>query len=194
MKSEHISNIRKKNLLLSPRKYLWLQIPEEYSNINFSLLLDFIDKYSEYGKENKYGNAYYRIRKESNKLFGVGLYSPMKLKTSKREIKSIMNSVISKINGNNYIKISFKISYIFKAIITIIDNIKKDNNIKLPNSLNHTINVSYGIAFYSKYINVYDSFFDELQEASIDSVGYSLKVELNNDFHSESSIFNTIVS
>lgn len=194
MKNEHISNIKKKDILLSPRKYLWLQIPEEYSNVNFSLLLDFIDKYSEYGKENKYGNAYYRIRKESNKLFGVGFYSPMKLKTSKREIKSIMNSVLSKSNGNYYIKISFKISYIFKAIITIVDNIKKDNDIEIPDYLKHTINVTYGIAFYDKHIVAYNSYFSEFQENNINSAGYSLKAELNNDFHSENSIFNTVVS
>ncbi len=193
MKKEHISNIRKKDLLLYPRKYLWLQIPEEYSNINFSLLLDFIDKYSEYGKENKYGNAYYRIRKETNRLFGIGFYSPTKLKTSKREIKSIMNSVISKIDGQNYIKISFKISYIFKGIISIVDEIQKSNNVKLSDNLKHTINITYGVAFYEKYIDTYDVFFEDIQENNINSVGYRLKAELNNDFHSENSIFNTIV-
>lgn len=193
MNNEHISNIKKKDLLLNPAKYLWLPISEEYSNINFSLLLEFIDEYSEYGKEHKYGNAYYRIRKESNKIFGVGFYSPMKLKTSKREIKSILNSTISKIDGRTYIKISFKISYIFKAIINIICYIEKDNNITLPSNLKQTINLTYGIAFYNKFIDAYDSFFDELQENYINSVGYRLKAELNNDFHSENSIFNTIV-
>lgn len=193
MNNEHISNIKKKDLLLYPGKYLWLQISEEYSNINFSLLLDFIDEYSEYGKEHKYGNAYYRIRKESNKIFGVGFYSPMKLKTSKREIKSILNSKISKIDGKSYLKISLKISYIFKAIVNIICDIEKDNNITLPSNLRQTINLTYGIAFYNKYIEAYDSFFDELQENYINSVGYRLKAELNNDFHSENSVFNTIV-
>lgn len=193
MNNEHISNIKKQDLLLYPSKYLWLPISEEYSNINFSLLLDFIDEYSEYGKEHKYGNAYYRIRKESNKIFGVGFYSPMKLKTSKREIKSILNSVISKINGKSYIKISFKISYIFKAIISIICDIEKDNNITLPSNLRQTFDLTYGIAFYKKFIEAYDAFFDELQENDINSVGYHLKAELNNDFHSENSIFNTIV-
>ena len=193
MNNEHISNIKKKDLLLYPGKYLWLQISEEYSNINFSLLLDFIDEYSEYGKEHKYGNAYYRIRKESNKIFGVGFYSPMKLKTSKMEIKSILNSKISKIDGKSYLKISFKISYIFKAIVNIICDIEKDNNITLPSNLRQTINLTYGIAFYNKYIEAYDSFFDELQENYINSVGYRLKAELNNDFHSENSVFNTIV-
>lgn len=191
--NEHISNIRKKDLLLNPGKYLWLPISEEYSNINFSLLLEFIDEYSEYGKEHKYGNAYYRIRKESNKIFGVGFHSPMKLKTSKREIKSILNSVISKINGKTYIKISYKISYIFKAIVSIVCDIENDNNITLPSNLRQTINLAYGIAFYKKHIEAYDSFFDELQENDINSVGYRLKVELNNDFHSENSIFNTVV-
>ncbi len=193
MNNKYISNIRKKDLLLNPRKYLWLQIPDEYSNINFLLLLDFIDEYSQYGKVNKYGNAYYRIRKETNRVFGIGSHSHIKLKTSKREIKSVMHSVISKSNGKNYIKISFKISYIFKAIINIINDIEKDNNIKLPDNLKHTVGITYGVAFYEKYIEAYDSFFDKLNENNINSVGYHLKAELNNDFHSDNSIFNNIV-
>lgn len=190
---QRISNIRKKDLLLSSRKYLWLQIPEEYSNINFSLLLDFIDKYSDYGKEHKHGNAYYRIRKVSNQIYGVSFYSPMKLKTSKHEVKSIKKSVVSKVNGNNYIKIPYKISYIFKAIIAIVDDITKENNIKLPEDLKHTMNLTYGIAFYEKYIDTYDSYFDDIQENNLNNVGYWLKAELNNDFHSENSIFNTVI-
>lgn len=193
MNEEHTSNISKKHILLSPRKYLWLQTSEEYSNINFSRLLDFIDKYSEYGKEHKYGNAYYRIRKVSNELFGVRPYSPTKLKISKHEIKSISNTFVSKINGNTYIKIPFKISYIFKAIISIVNDIKKDYNIEFPDDLKHTINVAYGIAFYNKHIETYDIYFDGIQENDITKPGYRLKVELNNDFHSENSIFNIIV-
>lgn len=191
MKKEHISNIRKKDILLSPTKYLWLQVPEEFSNVNFTLLLDFIDKYSDYGKDYKYGNAYYRIRMESNKLLGIGLYSPTK--TSKREIKSIRNTVVSKIDKKYYIKIPYKISYIFKAIIIIIDEIEKEHSVLLPNELSHTKALAYGIAFYDKYIDTYDAYYDDLQENHFNLVGYQLKAELYNDFHSENSVFNTIV-
>ena len=193
MTKNTISNITKKDLLLSPRKYLWLQIPEKYSNTNFSLLLDFIEKYSDYGRDNRYGNAYYAIRKEANKIFGVGRYSPINLKISKHEIKSIRCSVMSKINGNHYIKIPYKISYIFKAIISIIEKIKSENNISLSPDLQHTLNLTYRIAFYEKYIEIYDTFFEDIQELDLNNKGYWLKVELNNDFHSEGSIFNTIV-
>lgn len=193
MTKNTISNITKKDLLLSPRKYLWLQISEEYSNINFSFLLDFIEKYSDYGKDNRYGNAYYIIRKESNRLLGVGRYSPSKLKISKHEIKSIRSSFISKLNGKQYIRIPYKISYIFKAIISIVANIKKEHNVSLSSDLQHTINLTYRIAFYEKYVEIYDTFFQDIQELSLDNKGYWLKAELYNDFHSEGSVFHTIV-
>lgn len=193
-KKKHISNIRKKDLLLNPRKYLWLPIEEtEYSNINFSLLLEFIEKYSEYGRETPYGNAYYRIRQKSNQLFGIGRYSPRKLKTSKWEIKSIMCATVSKINGKAYLKIPYKVSYIFKAIIDIVNEIEENNNVKLPSNLMHTINVTYGVAFYEKYIDTYDAFAEELQDNNREFVGYKLKAELNNDFHCENSVFNILV-
>lgn len=188
-----ISNITKKELLLSTSNYLWLEIPDEYSNINFSLLLDFIEKYSDYGKDRLYGNAYYIIRKESNKLFGVGRYSPRKLKISKHEIKSIRNSFISRMNHRTYIKIPYKISYIFKAIISIVEKIKTENNVTLSADLQHTINLTYKIAFYQKPVAVYDAYFQDLYHLYLNNNGYYLKIKLNDDFHSKSSIFNTIV-
>lgn len=188
MGREHVSNICKKDLLLNPGKYLWLEIEEEYSNVDFSLLLDFIDKYSAYGKEKPYGNAYYRIRMKANQLFGVGKHSPMTLKTSKREIKSIMCSTVSRLNSKVYLKIPYKISYIFKAIIDIVDEIES-NGVALPSELAHTVDVAYGIVFYGKYIDTYDSFSEELQDNNRKFVGYRLKAELNNDFHCEDSIF-----
>lgn len=193
MKNEHISNIKRRDLLLNPRKYLWLEIPEEYSNINFSLLLKFIDNYSDYGKEHVYGNAYVRIRKVTNKLLGASTASPKKLKNSKHEIRSIKNTTISKINGKLYLKIPFKISYIFKAIIIIVDEIENQYNIKLPAELKDTIDLSYGIAFYDKFIATYDSYYSDLEENNREKIGYKLKAELYNDFHSENSVFKTIV-
>ncbi len=193
MKPNTLSNITKKDLLRNPANYLWLQIPEQYSNINFSLLLDFIEYYSDFGKDNRYGNAYYIIRKEANKFFGVGRYSPRKLKISKYEIKSLRNSYTSKLNGKQYLKIPYKISYIFKAIISIIENIKIQNNVELSPDLQHTLNLTYRIAFYEKYVATYDAFYQEILKLNFNSSGYRLKAELHNDFHSEGSVLNTVV-
>ena len=193
MEKTHISIIQKKDLLLYPRKYLWLQIEEKYSNINFSHLLFFIEKYSEYGKDKRLGNAYYRIRQKSNELFSIGKFSPKKLRTTKREIKSIMNSTVSKIDGRLYLKIPYKIAYIFNAIISIVNEIENDNNISLPKELADTINITYGIAFYEKYIDVYDAFSDEFQNQNRQCIGYRLKADLKEDFHCENSIFNSLV-
>jgi len=193
MMREFTSNIKKRDLLLNPTNYLWLEVSEDYSNTNFMHLLEFIEEYSDYGKDSRYGNAYYIIRKTSNELFGVGRYSPVKLKISKREIKSIRSSVMCYYNGKKYIKIPYKISYIFKALILIVEEIEKKNNIGLPDKLSTVINLTYRIGFYEKQVEIYDSYFEEIRENNLTKEGYRLKVELNNDFHSEGSIFNTII-
>lgn len=63
----------------------------------------------------------------------------------------------------------------------------------MPSDLKHTINVTYGVAFYEKYIDIYDAFAEELQDNNREFVGYKLKAELNNDFHCENSVFNILV-
>lgn len=193
MRYEHISNIKKKDLLLCPSNYLWLEVSDEYSNANFLMLLNFIDKNIDCGKKHKYGNAYFAIRKEANIALGAGLFSPRKAKISKREIKSILCTTVKKNNGNFWLKIPYKISYIFRAVIVLVNKIEQENGVPLPPSLYKTAELAYGIAFYKKHIDTYDAKYDELQANNIDKIGYHLKVELNNDFHSESSIFKTIV-
>lgn len=99
-----------------------------------------------------------------------------------------MCSTVSRLNSKVYLKIPYKISYIFKAIIDIVDEIES-NGVALPSELAHTVDVAYGIVFYGKYIDTYDSFSEELQDNNRKFVGYRLKAELNNDFHCEDSIF-----
>lgn len=193
MISTHVSNIRKKDLLIYPSKYLWLEIPEEYSNINFSHLLDFIDKNTERGKDYKYGNAYSKIREVANQLLGVRAGSPMKLKVSKREIRTIRSTTISKIGRKTYLKIPYKISYIFKALCIIVEEIEDKYNITLPDELRNTVGMSYGVAFYNKFISTYDAYYGGLEERNREGIGYRLQVELNNDFHSENSVFDNIL-
>ena len=188
----NISNIRKKDLFLYPDRYLWLQIPEGYSNANFALLLEFIDKFCDCGRERKYGNAYYIIRKETDKLLGIGWYHPSSIKTSKREIRSILSS-INKIGSRNYIKIPYKISYIFQAIILIVEKIQADNKIDLPDDLRKIIGMTYGIAFYENHIRTYDVYYSYIQDNNVNNIGFGLKAELKNDFYSENSVFNKVV-
>lgn len=191
----YISNIKKKDLLKNLNNYLWLEIEQDnYKNINFAVLLEFIDKYVCYGKGYPYGNAYYAIRKKANELFGIRRYAPVKLKISKHEIRAILHSIKGKISGRTYLKISYKISYIFKAIILIVDEIEKKEKVKLPKELEATVNFTYGVVFFEKFIEVYDGYYGRFKDKAIDNAGYRLKMELSNDFHSEASVFNNLVN
>lgn len=198
---KRISNIKRKNLILSPDKYLRLTIDEDYQNINFAILLDFIDQYAPQRKNTsihtqtiyKYGNAYAYIRQKTNELLGISRTPFAYIRTSKREIKSILSHIQS-LAGKKYIKIPYKISYIFAALIVIIEEIQKNFKVQLPTNLQSVYNLTYGLAFYSYHINVYDSFYNRtIKSKNNTESGYFVKSELNNDFHSENSIFHTIL-
>lgn len=193
--SEQVSNISKRDTCYGLFKYMWIEIPEQYVNYNFSELLQFIDSYSEYYEKCKpYGNAYQRIKEVANRLYGVGRYSNPKLKTSKRELRSILHSVTSKINGKQYIKIPYKIAYVFKAIVLIVDEIKELNNIeKLPSSLESTVGLTYSAAFYAYHTTVYDVWREVFRKNNFDGRGYELKNKLNDDLHSERNALSVIV-
>lgn len=196
-----ISNIKRKNLILAPDKYLRISINEEYQNINFAVLLNFIDKYAPKRKNisddmqviYEYGNAYAYIRQKTNELLGIGRTPLHYIRTSKREIKSILFHTQSW-TGAKYIKIPYKISYIFAAIIEIVKEIQINFHVELPENLKDTFNCTYGLAFYAYHIDVYDDCYNRiLHKRNESELGYFMKSELNNDFHSENSIFRTIV-
>lgn len=193
--NSQISKISKRDTLYGLFKYMWIEIPEQYVNCNFSELLKFIDNYSEYYEKCKpYGNAYQRIKEVSNRLYGVGRYSNPKLKTSKREIRSILQSVTGKVNGKYYIKIPYKIAYIFNAIALIVDEIITNSGIKmLPPTLKNTVGLTYRAAFYMNHIMVYDSWFEVLRKNNFDEKGYNLKCKLNDDLHSGHNALSVIV-
>ncbi|MBS5363088.1 hypothetical protein [Butyribacter intestini] len=194
-KKQKISNIRKKDLLKSPWNYLWLEIESDsYSNVRFAELLEFIDKYYVYGKKYPYGNAYYVIRKKANELYGIRRYAPVKLRISKHEVRAILHSVETAIMRRKYLKIPYKVSYIFKAIVLLVEEIEKNNNIKLPEELGFTMGLTYGTAFFDKYIDIYDGYYDRFQNRYFDgNIGYKLKMALYDDFHSDGSVFKIYV-
>lgn len=196
MRQNYISNIKKRDLLQAT-KYMWIEYDQIFQNLNFERLLDFIDSYTleKNKKENEYrfGKAYRRIRKESNRLLGINVGSPYILRTSKHEIKSIFNITQSKLDKKTYIKIPYKISYIFRAIINIVDQIEQENNIELPDPLKETLNITYGMAFYGTHIRVYDAKYRQIYEQHILEPGYKLKVTMHSEFHAANSVFKTIV-
>lgn len=192
MNNNHISNIRRKDLILliGQMKYYRIDVYDNYDNKNFRLLLEFIGNNFDYGRNND-GNAYRAICIEANKLLGCWRGAPKNLKVSKKEIKTI-SSTITNNRGKVCLKIPYKISYIFKAIINIVEKIKSDKNIKLPKELKHVYNLTYGIAFYSEHICQYKGKYQEILDHDKDEPGHKLKKELHNDFESYNSVFYSI--
>jgi hypothetical protein len=189
MKNNNYSNITKKNLLLHPEKYFWIEITDPYFNSNFLKLLKFIDSNVDYGKDHDLGNAYYCIRNRTNKLLGVGPGSPVYIKTSKREIRTIRLSVEKGLLAKkNYLRIPYKVSYIFKAIIDIVEELSQ--KVPIPSDLSQCISNTYKIAFYNKHISTYNTYFNSINENNLHDPGYAIKVALNDDFNSPNSVFN----
>jgi hypothetical protein len=184
--SEQFSNISRKELMYHPEKYINIPIEKEYLNDNFYKLLQYIDRNVEGKSEHPLGNAYFRIRKEANKLLGVGKGTPRYVRTSKREIRSIRQSFKSILQGDT-IKIPYKISYIFKAIILILDDIEEE----IPNELHSCIGLMYSVAFYSQHISVYRSRYSEIASRAINEPGLKMKKKMIDEFESGNSVFNT---
>lgn len=130
---------------------------KRYVNINFDELLEYIGNHFPINNRTPIGSAYVKIRKETDKLLQVSWSHNWKLKTSKREVSSIRRSkywIPEKQGEHYYIRIPYKIGFIFTAIINIVSEIAK--NEPIPTSLNNCINSTYGLSFYSYHIAAYD--------------------------------------
>lgn len=158
---------------------------------NFELLFKYIGDNSNANRKNYEGRAYYEIRKETDKLLKLTFIKDKKLKTSKAEVKTL-RKCFKDIVGNNYtMKIPYKISYIFKAIINIVERIEKTN--PLPYELTHVLGLCYGVAFYEKYIKTYNRYYDEIKTDYLLTNSCRCRYELKNDFESITSPFAVIV-
>lgn len=183
------SNLTKKDLLLHPEKYIWIEISDPYFNANFHKLLKFIDSNVDCGKDYELGNAYYIIRKRTNMLLGIRHGFLMYMKTSKKEIRTIRLSVErGLLIKKNYLRIPYKASYIFRAIYEIVNEIKR--KVAIPSDLTDCIGKTYKIAFYNKHISSYNTYYDRIKEKNSFEPGYFIKEALSNDFNSTNSAFN----
>lgn len=139
-------------------------------------------------KHNKIGIAYNIIRRRTDKIIGI---SPLKklfhpYKTSKKELQSIKTIYKKNIFQNlHYLKIPYRIDFIFEATIKTIEDIEK-SGIMMPSSLSGLVGQLYKYAFYIKHY--------ELFEANYGAGGSEkteIMVELYDDFNSEHSALNT---
>ena len=90
-----------------------------------------------------------------------------------------------------YIRIPYKISYIFTAIINIVSEICQTEPI--PHELENCVGQTYGMSFYSYYIEHYDLMYR--QKFKEDARIYIERVNparIYNDFHSANSVFHKL--
>lgn len=153
---------RKLILQAGIHKYFKAVLPmAQYQNENdsFSKLLAFIGRHKHTGNKNDIGSAYFAIRKKTDELLGLNGFQSM-TKTSKREVASIRfyyskAGIFEKEDGK-YVKIPFKIAYIFKAIDLIVKDIS-DAGHAIPGQLNDYIHRTYLNSFYSVHAQAYDN-------------------------------------
>jgi len=162
-----------------------------YINVDFTKLLNYIGEYYPMNNRNPIGCAYTIIRKETDKLLHVyGIFN-RDLKTSKREVSSIRMAkywIAEKKNSHYYIRIPYKISFIFAAIINIIGELSKEYPI--PKDLDHCVNQAYGLSFYKFYITEYDRLYKKNFKTDATQSGEkSNPAKLYDEFHSTANVF-----
>ena len=167
---------------------------ERYQNDNFTKLLEYIGKCYPIANRNAIGCAYKVIQKETNRLLHVSLKKNWDLRTSKKEISSIRQArywIVEKTGRHYYLRIPYKISYIFTAICNIVREISPKTPI--PIELRDCINHAYGYSFYAYYITNYDIMYR--LKFRQDALQYGTRqnpAKLYNEFHSPGNIFDTI--
>lgn len=166
-----------------------------YENINFTKLLRFIGENYPMNNRDPIGCAYKKIQKETDKLLNVSWTCNWKLKTSKREVSSIRLAKYWLLEGKKnhyYIRIPYKISFIFTAIINIVNELSKEKPI--PSDLKDCVGVAYGASFYAFHMDLYDLMYKkQFKEDAQLSDAKKNPAKLYNDFHSPSSVFRHVL-
>lgn len=170
-------------------KYYRVSLPDETSNsgnVNFNKLLFFIGTHKPYRDRDEIGSAYMVIRQRTNQLLGLDWRNPV-LRTSKREVAAIRFYYQRKEKNANdlFVKIPFKVAYIFKAVALIVEEIHNDG-FDIPADLQPLVDQTYLIAFYEEYVDAYDSCRGTIP------IDKSAQRALNNDFHGLDSPLNDI--
>lgn len=164
---------------------------DRYINADFTKLLNYIGEHYPMNNRNPIGCAYTIIRKETDKLLHVCGSCNRDLKTSKREVSSIRMAkywIAEKRNNHYYIRIPYKISFIFAAIINIIGELAK--KYPIPTNLNDCIDQAYGLSFYKFYITEYDRLYKKTFKTDATQSGEkSNPAKLYDEFHSPANVF-----
>ena len=173
-----------------PNKYYRVSLPDNTSNsgnADFNKLLFFIGTYKQYRDREAIGSAYMAIRQKTNQILGLDWRNPI-LRTSKREVQAIRFYYQKTENRTTklYVKIPFKVAYIFKAVAEIVKEIQDTKKVGIPAELQPLVDQTYLIAFYKEYAEAYDNSYNTIP------LDMEAPRALNNDFHGTYSPLNAV--
>lgn len=133
----------------------------ENVGINLSIVYMYIDQHKNMGSIFPYGNAYKIIR-----LRATQLTNRNDIKISKREVSSLINYKFFPYL-KNYIKIPYKLHYIFLAIFQILSELEEQN--PLPTELKNFLETDCRKLFYSIQSELYKEWIkDNMNKLTID--------------------------
>lgn len=138
---------------LGTPKYVKIYIGDiDRSNIGVNLLIlyRYIGRYSNYGR-NEIGNAYKAIQNKANKT-----YNGRRAKFSKREVASLVR-IFSKYGSGKkteYVKIPYRLEYLFVAIFELVDEISLKYDI--PMDLEEFRETLRRTVFYDEQYHLFD--------------------------------------
>lgn len=114
-----MSNVKLNEVTYPYVKIQLLNGQSEEIGVNLQKLYKYINEHKNMGGFPPYGNAFRIIKKRAQQLSGRN-----DVKFSKREIAALIRCYPLHIPLNKYIKIPYKIDYIFRAIFEITDELK----------------------------------------------------------------------
>ena len=142
-----MSKINLKDITYPYFNIFTLEGQAEDIGINLQKIYLYIDQHKNMGRIFPYGNAYKAIRLRATRLMGRG-----DMKVSKKEVASLIKCRFN-IFGNKYIKIPYKMYFIFKAIFEIVDELKDEY--PLPDEVEHFIGKVRRECFYEIQSSLY---------------------------------------
>lgn len=136
-------------------KYINIRLTDEDMasklGVNLSSLYSYIDEHKNMGRLFPYGNAYKAIKETANRLTGR-----KDIKISKRQIASL-RKYFTILGTNKYIKIPYRLYYIFKAVFEIVDDLRI--TYPLPTDLEAFVGQMRREIFYSEQSELFDEWY-----------------------------------
>lgn len=137
--------------------YINIKLPDEETaekiGVNLSRLYLYIDEHINMGRIFPYGNVYKAIKEKANRLMGRS-----DAKISKRQVASL-RKYYTIFGTNEYIKIPYRLYYIFKAVFEIVDILRVDY--PLPDDLENFVGKVRRDIFYSEQSELFNDWYQE---------------------------------